>query len=312
MILRTVRFFLDGPFSVLLIVASLLLGAVAILITPREEDPQIVVPMVDVEVSFPGHSPGEVEELVTRPLERILWQLDGVEHVYSVSQRDGAVVTVRFYVGQDRERAMVRIHDTIEENKNIVPDGVAGWRVIPVRVDDVPIVTLTLTSKKYHSAELRRFAEELSARLDSIADISKLEILGGLERMIRIEPILENFAAHQLCFPDLINAIQRANAAGTVGTSVVDGQNFLLMTDPGLIDAESVANIVVSVRDNRLVRVRDLAHVTDQPKVPENYVRCNGEEAVTIAVSKKKGVNAVNLSERIIRQAGESGGVVLP
>ncbi|MEI7948461.1 MAG: efflux RND transporter permease subunit, partial [bacterium] len=116
MVMKIVQFFLKGPFSAMLIVTAMIMGVLAMIYTPREEDPQIVVPMADVEVAFPGHSPSETEELVTRPLERILWQLDGVEHVYSASARDGARVTIRFHVGEDRDRAMVRLRDKMSEN----------------------------------------------------------------------------------------------------------------------------------------------------------------------------------------------------
>ena len=134
-ILRMVRLFLSGPLAGIFIAAGIIAGVVALIATPREEDPQIVVPMADVEVAYPGHSPGETEQLVTRPLERLMWQLDGVEHVYSVSRRDGALVTVRFHVGEDRDRAMVRLRDKIEENRNIVPSGVTSWRVMPVSIN---------------------------------------------------------------------------------------------------------------------------------------------------------------------------------
>ena len=154
MIVSIVRTFLGGPLSILLILFAVLAGVIAVQVTPREEEPQIVVPMVDIYVGFPGHSPREVEELVTRPLEKLMWQIDGVEHVYSMSHRDQSMVTVRFYVGQDRERAMVKIRDKIDGNQDLVPPGVSNWMVKPVEIDDVPIVTLTLTRPRV--SELRR------------------------------------------------------------------------------------------------------------------------------------------------------------
>lgn len=312
MIMRMVKFFMTGPFAWMLIIAALMAGIIAVLATPREEDPQIVVPMADVEVSFPGHSPAEVEQLVTRPLERILWQLDGIEHVYSQSFRDGALVTARFLVGEDRDRAMVRLRDKVEENRDIIPDGVASWRIIPRSINDVPIVTLTLISEIYGPATLRRLAEELAARLESIADISKTEILGGYPRLIRIEPDLTALTAHQLSLPDLGLAVRRAKAAGTVGR-VVEGQAELtVLTDPGLNSAEEVAAIVVKAGDGRLVRLGDVAEVIDGPDPPEYYVRHLGREAVTLAFSKKEGVNAVSLAREIIAQAEEARGAVVP
>ena len=312
MIIRIVRFFLTGPFSWLLIVASILAGIAAIAMTPREEDPQIVVPMADVEVAFPGHSPGEVEQLVTRPLERILWQVDGIEHVYSISARDRSLVTARFRVGEDRERSMVKLRDKIEENRNIIPDGVAFWRVVPVSINDVPIVTLTLTSESLDPGQVRRVGEELSAQLESIPGLSRTELIGGYPRRIRIEPVLTSLAAHNLSLPDLVLAVRRANAAGTVGRMIDDKNEVVLITDPGMISAADVAGIVVKAGDSRLVRLEDVARVLDGPERPAAYVRHNGRDAVTLAFSKKAGVNAVSLSGQIIRRADELRGTVVP
>ena len=151
-----VRLFLSSNLSIILIVFSLLLGTAALLITPREEDPQIVVPLADVYVSFPGHSAQEVEQLVTNPLEKLLYQIDGMEYVYSMSRESQAIVTVRFYVGQDRERSLVKLFKKINENLDLVPPGVAGWVVKPVEIDDVPVVTLTLTGADSFAPASRR------------------------------------------------------------------------------------------------------------------------------------------------------------
>src|SRR5512144_559522 len=179
---RIVRVFVTGPLS-----PVLLIGAVASVATPREEDPQIVVPMADVLVSFPGASAAEVEQLVTTPLEKLLWQERGVEHVYSVSRRDGAVVTARFFVGEDRERALVRVQSRIDANKDQAPPCVSGWIVRPVDIDDVPIVSLTLWSATLDDAALRRIAEELAARLEPTPDLSRTEIIGGARRAVRVD-----------------------------------------------------------------------------------------------------------------------------
>ncbi len=187
-IVAIVRTFLTGPLSILIIVLAIALGLMAVVATPREEEPQIVVPMADIIVNFPGHSPAEVEQLVTTPLERILWQIQGVEHVYSVSRRDMALVTVRFFVGEDPEHAMVRLRDDIEANRDLVPPGVTDWIIKPVKIDDVPIVTLTLFSERADGYELRRIADEMKARLARVGDVSLVEVRGGYRREIRIEP----------------------------------------------------------------------------------------------------------------------------
>jgi multidrug efflux pump subunit AcrB len=149
---RIVRTFLDSNLSLILLVLAVVLGAAALVLTPREEDPQIVVPLADVLVRFPGHSAAEVEQLVATPLEKILYQIDGVEYVYSMSRPDEAVITVRFYVGEDRERSLVKLYKKIDENVDIAPPGVTGWVVKPVEIDDVPIVTLALTGKTLTAA----------------------------------------------------------------------------------------------------------------------------------------------------------------
>ncbi|MDY0175905.1 MAG: efflux RND transporter permease subunit [Lentisphaeria bacterium] len=311
-ILKTVRLFLSGPLSGIFIAAALCAGIVALILTPREEDPQIIVPMADVEVSFPGHSPEECEQLVTRPLERLLWQLDGVEHVYSSSSRDGCMVTVRFYVGEDRDRSMVRLRDKIEENLNLVPAGVQGWRILPVSINDVPIVCLTLSGENYDSLQLRRFAEELSARLDSVPDISRSEVFGGLSRQIRIEPQIEYLRAMQMSLPELGEALRLANAGGTVGYFLSEGREQLMLTGTNPVSAQEVANIVVKEEGGRLLRLGDVARVIDGAQRPESYVRHNGQEAVTLALSKKAGVNAVSLARKIIVEAEKIKAATMP
>jgi multidrug efflux pump subunit AcrB len=171
MLSQFVRQFLDSNLSAILIVFSMLVGAAALLITPREEDPQIVVPLADVFVNFPGHSASEVEQLVATPLERVLYQIDGVEYVYSMSRENQAVITVRFYVGQDRERSLVKLFKKLSENTDIVPPGVTGWVIKPVEIDDVPVVTLTLSGSDSHT--LRRVGEETIERLAAIPNVSR-------------------------------------------------------------------------------------------------------------------------------------------
>ena len=151
--------FLTSHLAIILIILSLCLGVAAILVTPREEDPQIVVPLADVYISAPGASAGEIEKLVATPLERLLWQIDGVEYVYSMSRQDMAIVTVRFFVGQDRENSLVKIHNKIIMNQDIVTSIVSNWVIKPIEIDDVPIVNLTLYSERYDDYALRRVGE---------------------------------------------------------------------------------------------------------------------------------------------------------
>ena len=174
-----VRTFLHSNLPIILLILSIAIGLTAVTVTPREEDPQIIVPMADVYVNFPGHSASEVEQLVATPLEQILYQIDGVEYVYSMSRENQAIITVRYYVGEDRERSLVKLYKKIDENVDIVPPGVTGWVVKPVEIDDVPILALTLAGRPSDDMTLRRVAEEITERLAGVEDVLRAYVGGG-------------------------------------------------------------------------------------------------------------------------------------
>lgn len=177
--IRIVRKFLFSNLSILLVIMSMLLGVAALLVTPREEEPQIIVPLADILVSYPGRSAQEVEQHVSIRLEKLLSQIDGVEYVYSMSRPGQSIVTVRFYVGQDRERSLLKLYNKLEQNNDIVPSGVTGWVVKPIEIDDVPVITLALTSARSSDAELRRVAEEVVDRLQAVKDTGITSLVGG-------------------------------------------------------------------------------------------------------------------------------------
>jgi len=206
LIVNIVRQFLTSRLSILFILFSLSMGAAAILATPREEEPQIVVPLADVYVQAPGVSAEEVEKLIANPLERLLWQIDGVEYVYSISRRDMAIVTVRFYVGEDRERSLVKLHNKIAMSIDQVPPIVRGWVIKPIEIDDVPIVNLTLYSERYDDHQLRRIGEEVLSRLSKVKDISRAEIVGGRKREVRVELIPERMTGLGISALDVMDA----------------------------------------------------------------------------------------------------------
>src|SRR6188474_2119806 len=168
---KIVKLFLDSNLSLILIVLATILGFAALWWTPREEDPQIVVPLADIYVNFPGHSAADVEQLIATPLERVLYQIDGVEYVYSMSREGQAIITVRFYVGEDRERSLVKLYKKIDEHLDVVPPGVTGWVVKPVEIDDVPILTLTLTGASPDEMTLRRAGDEIAQRLAGVNNV---------------------------------------------------------------------------------------------------------------------------------------------
>lgn len=330
---RLVWLFLDSKLSLLLIIFSLLLGAAALLVTPREEDPQIVVPLADVYVQFPGHSAQEVEQLVATPLEKLLYQIDGVEYVYSMSQENQAIVTVRFYVGQDRERSLVKLFKKINENLDIIPPGVRGWVVKPVEIDDVPIVTLTLTGADSYS--LRRIAEEVAQRLAAIPQVSRAYVVGGMPRVMHLEVDPDRLAAYHLSLLEVRRALHGANVLLPVGDFPRNDQVIHVEAARGLSRPEDLAQLVIGAFAERPVFLRDVAQVHDGPAEADNYVRhgwgparsfvhhpdspgtllgpdeepaaasAEPQPAVTIALAKKKGTNAVTLARTLLRRAAE-------
>ncbi|MFM8573962.1 MAG: efflux RND transporter permease subunit, partial [Pirellula sp.] len=181
-----VRAFVDSNLSIILIIAASLVGLAALWFTPREEDPQIVVPLADIFVNAPGYDADQVEQLVSTPLERMLSQIDGVEYVYSMSRDDQAIITVRFYVGQDRERSLVKLFKKLNENQDAIPSAVRDWILKPVEIDDVPIVTLTLQGAGDDSYQLRRISEELVERLATIRNVNRAYLVGGESRVVQV------------------------------------------------------------------------------------------------------------------------------
>jgi multidrug efflux pump subunit AcrB len=323
---RIVRAFVTGPLSLLLLIVSAAAGAIAVLATPREEEPQIVVPTADVLVAFPGASAEEVEKLVATPLEKLLWQVDGVEHVYSISRRDGAVVTVRFLVGEDRERALIRLQSRIDANRDLVPPGVTGWVVKPVEIDDVPIVTLTLWSKTQGDDVLRRVAGELASRLDVVPDLSRTEVLGGRRREVRVELDPEAIAGYGLSPLEVARALHAADAAVSAGAFDRGNRRFEVVAGPFVGDRREVEQLLVGAYEGRPVYLRDVARVVDGPeetqgrvrlsfgpaRAPEGVAPGTGFPAVTLALSKKKGTNAVKVAEEILAEARRLEREVLP
>ncbi len=324
---RLVRAFLTGPLSPLFLVVATACGAIAVIATPREEEPQIVVPTADVLVSFPGASAEEVEHLVATPLEKLLWQIEGVEHVYSISRRDGAMVTVRFLVGNDREKALVRIQSRIDAHRDEAPPGVAGWVVKPVEIDDVPIVALTLWSPTADGGTIRRVAEELAARLDATPDLSKTEVIGGLRREVRVELDPEALAGHGLSPLAVAGAVRAADAALSAGGFDRADRRTGVAAGPFLRSREEVEALVVGAHADRPVHLRDVAKVIDGPEELASAARISfgaavakaeGVEAgrafpaVTVALSKKKGTNAVAVAEDVLARARAVARDVLP
>jgi len=339
---RIVEAFLTSRLSILFILASMLLGAAALIITPREEEPQIVVPVADVFVSMPGASAEEVESLVTVPLEGRLWEIDGIEDVYSASQAGGALITARFYVGEDRERSLVKVWNKLMSTQDLLPPGVAGWSVKAVEIDDVPILLAALWSPldTYDGAALRRIADEALPHVRGVPDAGKAWVQGGARRVVQVRIDPSRLAARGLAPLDVARAVRGASANARAGLFERGGREEALEAGPFVASAEELAGLVVGASGGRGVRLRDVADVVDGPEEPETYTRIGfgpaaararwigGAEAlasarteptpgverpsVTIAVAKRKGANAVRVAGDIRAALERLRGGVIP
>ena len=337
-----VRIFLHSNLSLILMLIAAALGVTALFITPREEDPQIVVPMADVYVSFPGHGAEEVEQLVATPLEKLLYQIDGVEHVYSMSRDDQAIITVRFYVGEDRERSLVKIYKRIDEHIDIVPPGVTGWVVKPVEIDDVPFVTLTLASTRVDEYALRRVGEEVVERLAAVPDTSRAYVVGGQSRLVQVYLDPERLRAYSVSPLEVQRAIQATNITQTSGDYTRGDRLYRVEAGRAFQRPEELESLVVGVFNDRPVLLKDVATINDGPEEATSFVRhgwgpargfaahegtpgtligppaptsgekCLSRPAVTIALAKKKGTNAVWVAQDIIKTAEMLKAEVIP
>ncbi|WP_419784200.1 efflux RND transporter permease subunit [Maridesulfovibrio sp.] len=332
LIASAVRFFLHSKLTVVLVVGALLLGVAAVQLTPREEEPQIVVPMADIIVQAPGAGVEEVEKLITTPLERILWQIDGVEYVYSVSRRDSSMVTVRFFVGEDREESLIKLHNAIAKNSDIAPGIASGWVIKPVEIDDVPIVALTLYPETGRTGisdfELRRVAEELASRLAEVEDLSRVSLVSGRSREVRVELLPERMAGFNISPLEIAGALDGADHSAVAGSVLSGNREVIVSANSFLEDAADVRNLVVGVFNSRPVYLRDVAEVFDGPQEADSYSRIGfsrmylsstGQDpeqgsrpAVTIAFSKKKGTNAVKVAEAVLDRAERLQKAILP
>ncbi|MFH0909263.1 MAG: efflux RND transporter permease subunit, partial [bacterium] len=270
---RMIGAFLRGNLSVLLIIISLVAGAVALIATPREEEPQIVVPLADVLISYPGGSAEEVERMVASRLERMLYQIDGVEYVYSMSRPGAAVVTVRFYVGEDREKSLIKLYNKIFQNLDRTTPGVAGWVVKPIEIDDVPVINATLFSEHYDTHDLYRVAEEVVGKLQHVPDSANITIHGGQPRVVHVYLDTERIAAYGLSPVEIAGAIRLSNSQGESGSFQQGGAEIAVETGPFLRDVNEVRNLMVGTHGEGPVYLRDVANVVDGPEELTSYTR---------------------------------------
>jgi multidrug efflux pump subunit AcrB len=314
---RLAAAFVDAKLTPLLIVASLALGAAALVALPREEEPQIIVPMIDVFVDVPGASPAEVEQRVTRPMEKLLWEVPGVEYLYSTSSAGQSMVIVRFLVGEDEERALVRVNQKLSGNADRIPPGVSAPLVKARSIDDVPVMALTLWGPRYDDHQLRALAAQVREAVAEVTDVSEVTLVGGRPREVRVEVDPARLAAADLSPLHVADALERTNvrttSSGPIGATGVER----LEAGSYLRSAEDVRSVVVAAERGRRVLVRDVAEVADVDAEPVSYVRFHSREAgshpaVTIAVAKRKGANAITVAHAIEAKLDTLRGTLLP
>jgi multidrug efflux pump subunit AcrB len=262
---------MEGPLPLLLLLFAFAGGIVALMITAREEEPQIVVPIADVLVAAPGLSAEQVERQIATPLEKLLHQIDGVEHVYSMSRPDQCVVTVRFFVGEDREHSLIKIYNKVFSQIDQIPAAVRSWVVKPIEVDDVPIVVAVLWSDNpglTGDHELRRLAEEIEHDLQSIKDTNRIEVTGGRPRQIRVELDPEALAARRTTPLEVAWAIDISNKLLPAGDVQVLDQNIVVEAGDFIDSAGELRKLVINVVDGVPIYLDDVARVIDGPAEP--------------------------------------------
>jgi multidrug efflux pump subunit AcrB len=320
---RIAAFFQSAQITPLLALVALLLGFFAVLVTPREEEPQIDVTMANVLVPFPGASVRDVEQMVAGPAEQVLAQISGVDHVMSVSQPGLAVITVQFKVGVPHGEALVRLYDTINSNADWLPKGLGVLEPIvkPKGIDDVPIVTLTLYSQSATTGpfDLERVAHSIEADLKRVPGTREVATIGGPGRAVVVEIDPARMAGAGVTVTDLRTALQSANAGVPVGELISGNRAIEVEASPFLQRASDVAELVVGARAGKPVFLRDVATVRDGPPPPSRYVWHGiagaapaDYPAVTLSITKKPGENAIDVANAVVRRAEVLRNTVIP
>jgi multidrug efflux pump subunit AcrB len=309
--------FITNKLTPLLALSALVLGLMATLATPREEEPQIVVPMIDILVGWPGAEAEDVERLVTVPVERALREIPGVRYVYATSQPSGAMIIVRFLVNSDPERALINVRDKVDNARAALPPGVLPATITQRSIDDVPILALTFSSDLYDPLTLRRMAAEIEERVRQVPDVSTTTLIGGLRREIRVELDPERLAASGLAPAVVLEALQRTGVSLPAGSVGASDEELLIETGDFLRSADEVGRTVLAAPEGKPVYLRDVATIDDGPAEPARYVfhaehGRSSRPAVTLAVAKIRGANATDVAHAVVQRVEQVRGQLLP
>jgi multidrug efflux pump subunit AcrB len=323
---RLAHAFLNSKLTPLIIVASLALGAFAVAIIPREEEPQILVPMLDIMTAMPGASPAEVEQRVTLPIESLVHQISGVEYVYSTSSPGQSLVIVRFLVGTPQEDALIKVYSKLYSSFDRMPPGVSQPIIKARSIDDVPILSLTVWGERYNGSQLRAVADEIQHNIEQIGDVSETSVIGGMPRSMRVVLSTATLSAYGLSPMTIVGRLQAANAGLQAGSFAENNSEVRVDAGNLFTSTKDLENVVVAVDHGRAVYLRDVAEkIVDGPAEPTNYVQfgttaasISGGQgpkqypAVTVTVAKRKGMNATDIANAVLKRIDEMKGVQIP
>ncbi len=294
-------------------VGLMIIGVYSSFLIPREEEPQINVPMADVMIGYPGASPAEVESRIIKPLEKVLSNIKGVEHLHSMAMNGQAMIIVQFYVGEDSERSYVKLYDELMKNENMFPKGVYKPMVKTRSIDDVPMLGLTLWSETLNDFEIRQIAEEVTSEIEKVKDVAITKEIGGRSRELKVILDKDKMAENGVDALTIMQMIQANNAKSQSGSFVNNDEEFLITTGRFLTSEEDVENLVIGVNANMPVYLKQVAKIVDGPTTPRNYVSfgygkanekysANKSEypAVTISIGKVKGADAMKIADKIL------------
>ncbi|RAR49021.1 efflux RND transporter permease subunit [Flavobacterium lacus] len=312
---KIANFFINSKLTILLMVALMVIGVYSSFLIPREEEPQINVPMADVLIGYPGATPAEVESRVIKPLEKVLSNIKGVEHLHSMAMNGQAMIIVQFYVGEDIERSYVKLYDELAKHEHIFPQGVYKPMVKTRSIDDVPMLGLTLWSEKYDDFEIRQLAEEVTSEIEKVKDVAITKEIGGRTRELKVVLDKDKMAENKVDALGIMQMIQANNGSSQSGSFVQNDTEYLITTGRFLESAEDVENLVIGVNQNMPVYLKQVATVKDGPGTAKSYVSfgygkanekftSNPSEysAVTISVGKVKGADAMKISDKILEK----------